>query len=120
MRTSLSKHGDLWFLLHFSKQCLVGGRIIQRHNELRDLEAELIRLICNGVETETVLQEVTGKKMNGGANTAPNARLDIVAGDSGRGTGRLTLGARGFSCAVSISIRHARKTSGTQGKVGCL
>lgn len=69
----------------------MGGRIIQRHDELRDLEAELIRLICNGVETEPVLQEVTGKKLNGGADTAPNARLDIVARDSGRGTGRLSL-----------------------------
>ena len=35
-----------------------GGFIIQRHNELRDLEAEMLRMVCNDVEVEPVLQEV--------------------------------------------------------------
>jgi len=59
--------------------CKRGGFIIQRHNELSDLEAELLRMVCNGVETEPVLQDITGEELNRGANTAPNTRLDIVA-----------------------------------------
>ena len=55
--------------------CERGGFVIQRHNELRDLEAEMLRMVCNGVETEPVLQDITGEELNRGANTA----LDIVA-----------------------------------------
>ena len=32
--------------------CKRGGFITQRHNELRDLEAELLRMVRNSVETE--------------------------------------------------------------------
>ena len=56
-----------------------GGFVIHRHNELRDLEAEMLRMVCNGVEIEPVLQDITGEELNRGANTAPDARLDIVA-----------------------------------------
>ena len=56
--------------------CQRGGFIIQRHNELRDLETEMV---CNDVEVEPVLQEVTGDTLNHGANKAPDARLDIHA-----------------------------------------
>ena len=59
--------------------CQRGGFIIQRHNELRDLEAEVLRMVCNDVEVEAVLQEVTGKTLNPGAGKAPDARLDIHA-----------------------------------------
>jgi len=53
--------------------------VIQCHNELRDLQAEMLRMVCNGVETEPVLQDITGEELNRGANTASDARLDIVA-----------------------------------------
>ena len=59
--------------------CKRGGFVIQRHNELRDLEAEMLRMVCNGVETEPILQDITGEELNRGAITAPDARLDIVA-----------------------------------------
>ena len=59
--------------------CQRGGFIIQRHNDLRDLEAEMLRMVCNDVEVEPVLQEVTGETLNHGANKAPDARLDIHA-----------------------------------------
>ena len=59
--------------------CKRGGFVIQRHNELRDLEAEMLRMVYNGVEIEPALQDITGEELNRGANTAPNARLDIVA-----------------------------------------
>ena len=58
--------------------CQRGGFIIQRHNERHDLEAEMLRMVCNDVE-EPVLQEVTAEALNHGANKAPDARLDIHA-----------------------------------------
>ena len=59
--------------------CKRGGFIIQRHKELRDLEADLLDLVCNDVETEPVLQEITGQTLNSGANLACDSRLDIQA-----------------------------------------
>ena len=59
--------------------CKRGGFIIQRHNELRDLEAQMLDLVCHDVEVEPVLQEITGESLARGANTAPEARLDIHA-----------------------------------------
>ena len=59
--------------------CKRGGFVIQRHNELRDLEAELLSMVCKDVEVEPVLQDITGEELNRGANTAPDARLDIEA-----------------------------------------
>ena len=59
--------------------CKRGGFVIQRHNKLRDLEAEMLRMVCNGVEIGPVLQDITGEELNREANTAPDARLDIVA-----------------------------------------
>ena len=53
--------------------------MIQRHNEIRDLEAEILRAVCTDVEMEPVLQEVTGEALPRGANKAPDARLDIRA-----------------------------------------
>ena len=61
--------------------CQRGGFIIQRHNELRDLEAEMLRMVCNYVEVEPVLQEVTEETLNHGANKAPDARFDVHAWD---------------------------------------
>ena len=67
------------FSVDHAMVCGRGGFIIQRHNELRDLEAEMLRMVCNDVEVEPVLQEVTGETLNHGANKAPDARLDIHA-----------------------------------------
>ena len=32
--------------------CKRGCFVIQRHNKLRDLEAEMLRMVCSGVEIE--------------------------------------------------------------------
>ena len=56
-----------------------GGFIIQRHNEIRDLEAEILQVVCSDVEIEPVLQEVTEGLLPRGANKAPYARMDIRA-----------------------------------------
>ena len=67
------------FSVDHAMVCQGGGIIIQRHNELRDLEAEMVRMVCNDVEVEPVLQEVIGETLNHGAYKAPDARLDIHA-----------------------------------------
>ena len=67
------------FSLNNAMVCQRGGFIIQRHNKQRDLEAEMLRMVCNDVELEPVLQEVTGETLNHGANKVPDARLDIHA-----------------------------------------
>ena len=59
--------------------CRRSGFIIQRHNELRDLEADMASMVCNDVEIEPVLQELTGESLSSGNNRAPDARLDIHA-----------------------------------------
>ena len=72
------------FSVDHAMACQRGSFIIQRHNELRDLEAEMLRMVCNDVEVEPVLQEVTGETLNHGANKAPEARLHIHARGFGR------------------------------------
>ena len=57
--------------------CQRGSLIIQRHNEIRDLEAELLDMVCHDVAVEPTLQPLTGEELNRGANTAPDARLDV-------------------------------------------
>ena len=59
--------------------CRRVGFIIQRHNEVRDLEAEMLNMVCYDVEVEPVLQEITGEMLPRGVNKAPDARLDIHA-----------------------------------------
>ena len=56
-----------------------GGFVIQRHNELQHLEAELLNLLCRDVVTEPVLQDVEGEQLIRGSNKAQDARLDIHA-----------------------------------------
>ena len=79
-----------------------GRFIIQRHNELRDLEAEMLRMVCNDVEVKPVLQEVTGETLNHGANKAPDARLDIHA--------RSFLGGH-RSALFDVRVRHPNADS---------
>ena len=59
--------------------CKLGGFITQRHNELRDLEAEFLSMVCSDVEIEPVLQDISGEHLNRGSNKAQDARLDIHA-----------------------------------------
>lgn len=44
--------------------CKRGGFVIQRHNELRDLEAELLRTVFSDVAIEPVLQDVSGEQLS--------------------------------------------------------
>ena len=42
------------------------GFIIQRHNELRDLEAQMLNPVCHDVEIEPVLHKITSESLAGG------------------------------------------------------
>jgi len=60
---------------------LVGeGRFCySRHNELRDLEAELLSMVCRDIETEPVRQHISEEQLSRGSNLAQDVRLDIHA-----------------------------------------
>ena len=53
--------------------------MIQRHNEIRDLEAELVEMICSDVQIKPSLQPVTGETLDRGANKENGTRLDVHA-----------------------------------------
>ena len=57
---------------------------MQRHNELRDLEADLLKIVCNDVQIEPVLQEVNGEALNSGSNKSADPGLDVHARGFGR------------------------------------
>lgn len=57
--------------------CPRGGFVIRRHNELRDLEAEMLNEVCISVTKEPVLQPLSGEIVRG--NQSNEARLDVSA-----------------------------------------
>ena len=82
------------FSVEHAMICKRGGFVIQRHNELRDIEAELLNMVCSDVacmqpappqphreractqassdvQTEPVLQDITGEQLSRGTNKAP-------------------------------------------------
>ena len=63
--------------INHSLICPKGGFVMKRHDELRDFEAELLNEVCTSVETEPVLQPLSGESVTG--NKAPDARLDVAA-----------------------------------------
>ena len=68
--------GELFTIDH-AMICMRGEFVIQRHNELWDLEAELLSMVCKDVVTEPVLQDAEGEQLTRGSNKAQDARLDI-------------------------------------------
>ena len=47
------------FTVDHAMICKRGGFVIQRHNELRDLEPDLLSMVCTDVEVEPILQDIT-------------------------------------------------------------
>ena len=68
-------YGDFFDVDH-AMVCRRGGFIIQRHKELRDLEAEMLKMVCNDVQIEPVLQEINGEVLTPGMTRAADAQLD--------------------------------------------
>ena len=91
-KRSICVCGDV-FNVHHAMVCRPGGFIIQRHNKLRNFEADMLSMVCNDVEIEPVLQEFTGdlQSLPCGTNRAPDAPLDIHARGFGKGKGQRSL-----------------------------
>ena len=41
--------------------CKLGGFIAKRYNELGDVEAEFLSVVCSDVKIEPVLQDISGE-----------------------------------------------------------
>ena len=52
------------FTVDHAMICKRGDFVIQRHYELRDLEAELLNTLCSDVEVEPVLQDITEEQLS--------------------------------------------------------
>ena len=65
------------FTVDHAMICQRGGLVIQRHKEIRDLQAELLDMVCYDVQVEPALQPITGEELARGTNQAPDARLDV-------------------------------------------
>ena len=76
MNPSVCVCGSIFTLDH-AMICQRGGLIIQRHNKIRDLQAELLDMVCNDVQVEPALQPITGEELARGTYQAPDARLDV-------------------------------------------
>ena len=49
------------FTVDHSMICKLGGFITKRYNELGDVEAEFLSVVCSDVEIEPVLQDISGE-----------------------------------------------------------
>ena len=59
--------GDVFTGDH-SMICQLGGFVTQRHNELRDLEAEFLSTVCRDIEIEPVRQDISEEQLSRGSN----------------------------------------------------
>ena len=67
------------FNIEHALACHKGGFISIRHNEIRDLTADLLSQICKDVQVEPVLTPVTGELLPTGTITEDEGRTDISA-----------------------------------------
>ena len=68
------------FSVEHTLSCPKGGFPSIRHNEIRDLTANLLTQVCNDVRIEPELQPITGESLTGASsNVQDGARLDIAA-----------------------------------------
>ena len=67
------------FSMDHAIQCPLGGYVIRRHDQIRDLFASLLNDVANEVRIEPSLQPLSGEILNNGANCENDARLDVAA-----------------------------------------
>ena len=78
-RTPACDCGSLFYVEH-ALSCPKRGFPSLRHNEIRDITANLLTEVCNSVCIEPHLQPATGEHLNGASsNIQDGARLDIAA-----------------------------------------
>ena len=67
------------FSIEHALSCPKGGFPSLRHNEIRDLTANLLSEVCNEVTIEPHLQPLSGEQLSGAtANSTDGARLDVA------------------------------------------
>ena len=67
------------FSVQHALSCPRGGFPMVRHNEIRDITANLLTEVCRDVQIEPCLQPLTGESLAGASsNTSDGARLDIA------------------------------------------
>ena len=75
-----SIYGGAKFSVEHVLSCPKGGFPSLRHNEIRDLTANLLTEVCSNVSIEPELQPITGEALRGAtSNSQPGARLDVAA-----------------------------------------
>ena len=67
------------FTIDHALSCPKGGFVTIRHNEVRDLTAELLTKCCKDVAVEPVLQPLTGEVLPPSSITSDEARVDVAA-----------------------------------------
>lgn len=71
---------DKSYTVEHALSCKKGGFICMRHNELRDLTAELLSEVCKDVALEPKLIPLTGENLKfKSANVEDESRLDVSA-----------------------------------------
>ena len=75
------------FTVDHAMICQRGGLVIQRHNEIRDLQAELLDMVCYDVQVEPALQPITGEKLARGLTKPLMHALTSTVGVSGSDRG---------------------------------
>ena len=66
------------FTLDHAVSCLKGGFIHRRHDDLRNIFAEIMKDVSSEVSIEPQLQPLTGKNLSASSNKSKEARLDIA------------------------------------------
>ncbi|KAG1651052.1 NFU1 iron-sulfur cluster scaffold, mitochondrial [Nymphon striatum] len=68
------------FTTQHALSCKKGGFVTQRHNQLRNITANLLKQVCVDVKVEPLLQSLSGETFsNKTANTSDEARSDVGA-----------------------------------------
>ena len=70
--------GDSFNLQH-ALSCPKGGLVITRHNELRNLTAEILGEVCKNVVIESLLTPLTEEELPKSSNTSNQAKADVSA-----------------------------------------
>ena len=70
----------LWRLVNLQHAlfCRKGGLVITKHNELRNLTAEMVREVCKNVVIERLLTPLTREELLKSSNTSNQARADVL------------------------------------------
>jgi hypothetical protein len=96
------------FTVTHALDCHKGGFVNARHDNVRDLEAQLMKSVCQDVEIEAPLQKVVNKRGYGGtAILTDEARLDIRT----RGFWRRGQNAFFDVCITNASCNSQRNTA---------